>query len=137
MKPDCLDKGLVKECTDRIIKLGCIIKMDYRKVTSQEIMNHYKDNLKNVSNEIKNRVLDYFEGKFIIIIIIEGNDIIKKMRKEIGASDPEYAEPGTIRRKFANDTYKKALKEKRSCKNVIHASDSHINFEKEYKVWFT
>jgi nucleoside-diphosphate kinase len=48
------------------------------------------------------------------VMILEGEDVIKRYRDLMGATNYEEAEPGTIRREFATDIEK----------NVVHGSDS-------------
>lgn len=135
LKPDCLERELVEECIDRISKIGKIELIKYHKVKAREILKHYYNNLKNESEEIKCRVLDYFVNRNIILLIVSGEDIIKKIRSEIGASDPLKSKIGTIRGDFGDDSYEKADFECRSCNNIIHASDSKESYEYEKKIW--
>ncbi len=56
-------------------------------------------------------------------MILEGENAVKRVRELIGKTDPSVAEKGTIRGDFANDSILKGNLERRSCRNVIHASD--------------
>ena len=59
-------------------------------------------------------------------IVLERADAVAALRKTIGATDPAEAEPGTIRKLYAES------KER----NAIHASDSDENAERESKFFF-
>lgn len=59
-------------------------------------------------------------------IVLERADAVAALRKAIGATDPAEAEPGTIRKLYAES------KER----NAIHASDSDENAEREAKFFF-
>jgi nucleoside-diphosphate kinase len=57
---------------------------------------------------------------------LERDDAVAHMRKVIGATDPAQAEPGTVRKFFAES------KER----NAIHASDSAENAAREIAFFF-
>jgi len=59
-------------------------------------------------------------------IALERDDAVTHLRKVIGATDPAQAEPGTIRKLYAQS------KEK----NAIHASDSDENAAREVAFFF-
>jgi nucleoside-diphosphate kinase len=59
-------------------------------------------------------------------IVLERTDAVAALRKTIGATDPAEAEPGTVRKLYAES------KER----NAIHASDSDENAERESKFFF-
>lgn len=136
LKPDCIDRDLTDECMQRLLKLGKIERVKTCTVSSKDILEHYSANLRLVDQSIKNRVLDYFVNNLVIIFVISGVNIIAKVRSEIGKSDPSESPKGTIRGDYCNDSYNLADEEDRSCRNIIHASDSIDSYETEYKVWF-
>jgi nucleoside-diphosphate kinase len=59
-------------------------------------------------------------------IVLERTDAVAALRKAIGATDPAEAEPGTVRKLYAES------KER----NAIHASDSDENADRESKFFF-
>jgi nucleoside-diphosphate kinase len=59
-------------------------------------------------------------------IVLERTDAVAVLRKTIGATDPAEAEPGTVRKLYAES------KER----NAIHASDSDENADRESKFFF-
>lgn len=62
-----------------------------------------------------------------IPLVLERNDAVAHLRKVIGATDPAQAEPGTVRKLFAES------KER----NAIHASDSPENAAREIAFFFS
>ena len=60
-------------------------------------------------------------------IILEKADAVAALRKAIGATDPAEAEPGTVRKLYAES------KER----NAIHASDSDENALREARFFFS
>lgn len=70
----------------------------------------------------------FFEGQTnfmssgpCVMMVLEGEDVIKRYRKLMGATDYKKAEPGTIRHELATDVRH----------NIVHGSDSEesANFE--------
>ena len=59
-------------------------------------------------------------------MVLERSDAVAALRKTIGATDPAEAEPGTVRKLYAES------KER----NAIHASDSDEKAEREAKFFF-
>src|SRR3990167_9357502 len=45
----------------------------------------------------------------VVVSVLEGDDAISRYRKLMGATNPEKAAPGTIRKKFATDIEKNAV----------------------------
>jgi nucleoside-diphosphate kinase len=82
---------------------------------------------------------DYFTralaGRPVVLAVYEGDGVIQKMRDVIGPTDPAKASPETIRGKYSSDSLEQALDEDRPCRNVIHASDSPGEAERELAVW--
>ena len=62
----------------------------------------------------------------ITVMILEGEDAIKKNRRIMGATDPKNAEEGTIRKLYGLSIDK----------NSIHGSDSIENAKKEIEFFF-
>ena len=49
----------------------------------------------------------------IVVMVLEGDDVIERLRKLMGATDPAQAEPGTLRKLYGTSIER----------NVIHGSD--------------
>jgi nucleoside-diphosphate kinase len=58
--------------------------------------------------------------------VVEGSNAIIKVRNMIGATSPQNALPGTIRGDYGLDV----------TRNVVHASDSAENSEREINLFF-
>jgi nucleoside-diphosphate kinase len=111
IKPDAIGKGLVGEVIKRFEEAGFkIIAMKMVHVSKEQAEGFYAVH--------KGR--DFFEG-FItfmctgpwVVMVLEGEDVIARSRKLMGATDPKDAAEGTIRREFATD----------GRRNVVHGSD--------------
>jgi len=66
----------------------------------------------------------------VIAIVYYGPDAVEKVRKVCGATNPEEADPNSIRGSFGRITTKGIFE------NVIHASANLEDAEREIKLWF-
>jgi len=86
--------------------------------------------------QIFESTLRYFQGEFhtdrVFALVYEGEDAIKKIRFLAGPTNPEDADPSTIRGKYGRINSKTGVFE-----TVIHVSDSEENAEREVKLWFS
>ena len=63
----------------------------------------------------------------VVVQVLEGEDAVAANRKIMGATNPANAEPGTIRKEFAEDIEA----------NSVHGSDSAENAATEIAFFFT
>ena len=62
----------------------------------------------------------------VVVQVLEGEDAVKRNRDIMGATNPENAEPGTIRKEFAESIEA----------NSVHGSDSEENAAIEIAYFF-
>ena len=68
--------------------------------------------------------------------LIDGDeDIITYSRKIVGKTNPIQADPQSIRGELSCDSYELADQEYRLVDNIIHASSSHEDAQKELIIW--
>ena len=72
----------------------------------------------------------------IVAIVLRGNCAIEIVRKLVGSTEPRSAAAGTIRGDYSIDSYDLADSEKRAICNLIHASSSIEEAQREIAVWF-
>ena len=90
-----------------------------------------------VGKQIRQWMAIFLVSGPVIAMIIEGPEgTIQKIREIVGATSPEYAEKGTIRGDLGIDSYAKANGEGRALENLIHASESVVEAEREIVLWF-
>lgn len=135
IKPD----GLVKSITGNIISALSETKL---KIVGAKIVSvprelaekHYED-LKKKNLKVFENTINYIMGKFhtnrVLALVYSGENTIAKVRQVVGATNPEEAEPISIRGKYGRINSKTGVYE-----NAIHASDSNESAEKEIKLWF-
>lgn len=81
-------------------------------------------------------MIDFITSGPVVAVVLEGEDVIQKVRKITGFTDPSRAEKGTIRGDLGEDAIVKANEERRATYNLVHASGSKEEAEKEIKLWF-
>ena len=69
-------------------------------------------------------------------MLVEGQSAVEVIRRITGNTDPAKAEEGTIRGDFADDSIEKANAENRAVRNILHASSSLEDAEREIELWF-
>ena len=156
IKPDGVQRSLVGRIIAYYEAAGLrITALKMLQVSQQLISRHYPEedeymiSLGKKSEKAGDKILDYKEqGRMIVrglrkyltegpvvAMIIEGEDATQKVRKITGYTDPASAEKGTIRGDLGVDNILKANSEKRSVRNLIHASGSMEEAGKEIGLW--
>ncbi len=124
IKPDGVQRGLIGEIIERIEKKGL-------KIVGLKMIKLPKELAEKQYEEHKGK--DFFEGLIkyvtsgpVVVMVVEGKNAVKAMRKLVGATDPLEATPGTIRGDFGLEIGR----------NIIHASDSEKSAEREIFLFF-
>lgn len=124
VKPDGVQRGLVHECIKRFEERGYkLVAMKFVQPSRAHVEAHYAD--------LKGK--PFFDGLCAFIssapnvpMVWEGTDAVRTGRRIIGATNPLMADAGTLRGDFCLATGR----------NIIHASDTVDNANKEIAHWF-
>ena len=81
--------------------------------------------------------MDFLMSGPVVAIIFEGNHAIENVRNIVGSTIPTLAAPGTIRGDYSLESAISANSRKRAVYNLIHASGTPDEAEREIKLWFT
>ncbi len=133
IKPDAVKKNLLGNIINKLSEQNIkIVAIKPVKVTEDLAKEHYS-NLKN--KPFFKEVIDYIMGQSygidcIFAMVYEGENCIEIIRKVAGSTNPEEASPTSIRGSLGRITTKGDYE------NVIHASSSQEDAEKEIKLWF-
>lgn len=140
VKPDALKQGLKDQILNYFKELDFnIVREDTVKVDEKRILNHYQEVIERIGSEdFRQAVLREFVDEVVHVAEIEHaqSDVVAWVRDLIGTTDPAAARPDTIRGMYGNDTMAQARAENRMLRNLIHASDSDDNVQKELVLWF-
>ena len=137
IKPDGIQKKLIGEIIRRIESENLVISdIRIKKLKEKQVSELYKESLEKFP-QIKKGIIEYMTKESSILMIIEGEDAIQKMRKIRGLSDPSKSPIGSIRRDFAGDQNMEELtRNGKVTKNIIHSSGSKKEVEFEIKLLF-
>lgn len=157
IKPDGVQRGLTEEIIKRYEAVGLrVVKRKDMMAPNDLVEKHYPmdpDYLKSIgektiaagqavkSAEDQGRKVVSWLRKFItsgpiVVLLLEGEDGVKLARKTTGFTDPSTAQKGTIRGDLGTDNILDANREGRPVYNLIHASGSEEEAQKEIKLWF-
>lgn len=94
-----------------------------------------KDKLE-IGKKVRSWVIDYMVSGPVVKMIVKGIHAIDMCRKIAGNTLPYLADMGTVRGDFSVDSPAAANRDKRSIRNIMHASESKEEAEHELKEWF-
>jgi nucleoside-diphosphate kinase len=134
IKPDAMVKKLAGNIITELYYLNLkMIGLKLVNVKKEVAEKHYEEHkgkhfyddlIKHITGELHN-------NENVIAIVYEGDNAIKKIREFIGKTNPDEAEPWTIRGKYGK------IHTKTNChETVLHASDSPESAEREINLWF-
>ena len=124
IKPDGVTRNLIGEVVKRIEAQGLkVVAMKMIHMTKNQAKGFYAVH---EGKPFFESVTDFMSSGPCVVMILEGDDAIKKYRRLMGATNPKDAEEGTIRREFASEIEK----------NVVHGSDAKETAEFEMGYFF-
>ena len=132
IKPDGLIKGLTGNILTALSDAGLIIVGSKVVQVTRELAEEHYQHLREEKffDELINYIMGEYHVKRILALVYHGENAIKKVRKVVGATNPEEAEPTSIRGKYGRITTKGVFE------NVVHASENPKEAEREIKLWF-
>ena len=99
IKPDGVSKNLIGEVIIRLEKADLnILAMKMIRMTKEQAKGFYKVHEEKPFFE---SVTDFMSSGPCVVMVLEGEDAIKRYRELMGATNYVEAEEGTIRREFA------------------------------------
>ena len=124
IKPDAVERNLDNEIKDMFKNKGFnIIKDKKIQIAKSEAEQFYKIH---ETKPFYNDLCTYLSSGPIVVMVLEKEDAVLGNRKLMGATKPEDAEEGTIRKKYGISIDK----------NSVHGSDSVENAKIEIDFFF-
>jgi nucleoside-diphosphate kinase len=125
IKPDGVRKGLIGEVTRRFEKEGIrIVAMRMLRLTRREAEGFYAVHRE---RPFFGSLTEFMSSGPIVVLVLEGKDVISRNRMLMGATDPKKADKGTIRADFAQNVEQ----------NIVHGSDAPETAETEIRYFFS
>jgi nucleoside-diphosphate kinase len=78
----------------------------------------------------------YLSSGPVVAMIWQGAHAVEVIRKLTGGTEPRSSDVGSIRGDFVHDSYMMADADGRSIRNLLHASGTPDEAEKEIPIWF-
>lgn len=164
IKPDAIQRGLIGEIVGRFERIGLKLvgaKMlvptaahieahytldpEWRMITGEKTIKSYRDRGQDhphgndplkITGIILEKLKKYMTSGPIIPMVFEGAHAVAIVRKLVGGTEPLSSDVGSIRGDFVLDSYTMSNDDERSIRNLVHASGSPAEAEKEIAHWF-
>ena len=125
IKPDAVSKGFAEEICKRLESAGLnIISKKSLHLTEEEAEGFY---IEHKGKSFFSDLITFMTSGPIQVQILEGDNAISKYREVMGNTDPQEADPGTLRADFADSIDA----------NAVHGSDSEKSAEREINYFFS
>ena len=163
IKPDGVQRGLIGEVIKRYEQCGLKLTAIKMAIPSKEVaLAHYsvdpewafKTGTKSIeawkakgltpptedpvelAEAVRKQLISFLNSGPVVAMIWQGMNAIGVVRKITGGTEPLTSVPGTIRGDYTIDSYRAADVDKRAVRNIIHASGSIEEAQKEIAIWF-
>ena len=125
VKPDGVKKGVVGEVIRRFEKEGIrVVAMKMLHLTKKRAEGFYAVHRE---RPFFASLTDFLSSGPIVVMVLEGDDVIARNRTIMGATDPKKADRGTIRADLADNVEQ----------NIVHGSDAPETAAMEIAYFFS
>jgi len=125
VKPDGVKKGVIGEVVRRFEKEKIrIVAMRMLRLTKAEAEGFYAVHRE---RPFFASLTDFMSSGPIVVMALEGENVIARNRALMGATDPKKADKGTIRADFADNVER----------NIVHGSDAPETAATEIRYFFS
>ncbi|HZV47739.1 MAG TPA: nucleoside-diphosphate kinase [Thermodesulfovibrionales bacterium] len=124
VKPDGVKKNLIGEVIKRFEQQGLrIAAMRMLRMSIDDAKGFY---IIHKERPFYDSLTSFMSEGPVVVVVVEGENAINKVRQIMGATNPKDAAPGTIRADFASDIEH----------NIVHGSDSRESAAYEIPYFF-
>lgn len=124
IKPDALQRSLAGEILSRLERRGLkIVALRLMRIDEALARRHYAEH---EGKPFLDSLVGFITSSPVIAAVFEGPNAVEVVRRVMGTTDPQQAEPGTIRGDFG--LYIQS--------NLIHGSDSQEAAQREIALFF-
>jgi len=124
IKPDGIQRGLISEIIGRIEKRGYkIVACKLMFISNELAGKHYTEHQ---GKPFFTDLVQFITSGPVLPMVLEGENVIASFRLMMGATNPQDAQPGTIRGDLAISVEQ----------NLIHGSDSQTSATREIELFF-
>jgi len=124
IKPDAVAKNVIGEIYSRFEKAGLsIVAAKMLRLSREQAEGFYAEHK---GRPFFPALIDFMTSGPVTVQVLEGENAVVKNRELMGATNPQNAEPGTIRADFAESIDA----------NAVHGSDSPASAAREVAYFF-
>ena len=125
IKPGAVKKNAIGAIIKMMNEAGFVVKaMKFTKLSVEQAQGFYAIHK---GKPFFEKLIDFMTSGPIVAIALEKEDAVEDFRKLIGATNPEKADEGTVRKLYATDM----------TQNAVHGSDSDENAAIECAYFFS
>jgi nucleoside-diphosphate kinase len=120
-------EAVIKKLVGRIISVYEDNRLEiihaHRVLPTREVLEkHYEAH---IGKDFFESLVEFMSSSEVMVLILEGENVVNTVRDINGATNPDKAKPGTIRYMFGETVQE----------NAIHGSESIEVAEKEIEIW--
>ncbi|WP_035051716.1 nucleoside-diphosphate kinase [Carnobacterium pleistocenium] len=124
IKPDAVERNLIGSILVEYERNGLkVIELKLINASTEMAEQHYAEHN---GKPFFNRLVTYLTRSPLVALVLEGEDVVSRVRTLNGTTDPEDSQDNTIR----------ALYGLSMAENTVHASDSLESAIRERSIWF-
>lgn len=124
LKPDALQRKLIGKIIQRFEDKGFkIVGMKMVWIDKELAYKHYQAH---INKPFFNSLVEFITSLPVIVMVLEGPQVVEQVRKMVGNTDCKKADVGTIRFDFGLSIQN----------NLIHASESPEDAQREIQLFF-
>ena len=125
VKPDGVKKQVIGKVVSLFEEKGIkVVGIKMLSLTREKAMGFYRVHK---DRPFFGSLTTFMSSGPVVVMVLEGEDAINKVRTIMGATDPKKADKGTIRNMFASDIEQ----------NIVHGSDSPESAATEIPYFFS
>ena len=141
LKPDAVQRQIMGEIITRFERAGLKL-VGIKMVWPNEA--HYHHHYETISKLVSRRGEEVFKRNAafmmtgpVVVAVLEGIGAVNLVRKMVGDTDPQVAQPGTVRGDYAHMSIAHANANNTGLPNIIHASGNSEEAKQEITHWFS
>ena len=124
-KPDAVQRGFMGQIIARFERKGLkVAGLKMLRIDEGLAARHYQEH---VEKPFYPHLRDFITSSPVLAMAIEGDNAVEVVRSLMGTTNPQKAQPGTIRGDFGINL----------TKNLVHGSDSPESAQRELALFFT
>lgn len=124
IKPDAVERNLIGKILSEYERNGLKIEaMEFLTVSAELAEKHY---VEHKEKPFYGELVEYITSGPLVALILEGENVVSRVRALNGATDPKDAVDNTIRALYGISL----------ANNTVHASDSIESAAREIAIWF-